>query len=492
MLCLRSGEFLKILLAETGERTEIFRRVFDTEVFNRITMQLYDKQKEAKEELQGLKIEFATISSNVDLEEKIEAKDINELVIYQILEELKQKVDKNKEEFSHLEKETKILEKEFQKQEVVFQKKWNTKMEVEKLQKESNALEEKFQILLEEEQKSKQDSQHLKSMYENWKRYEIFDKKNQDLKNRMQKLVEILKDQAEHEKQSKEYLIKEKEYQSANADYLQKEDEFFREQAGILAVKLEEGKPCPVCGSKEHPKPASKSKSVLSKEELDDYKNTLENKQKSIALLKEKLAAIHSKIDTLLKELAITEDAEKEKKQLEIEIDTNQSQGDEISQSLQESYFAITGKKMDFSHFALDSFQEEVQQKISEVKETITKIKTLKEEKSKEIKTKSKSIEKIDFDKIEEEQRQKRKELEEKQKMTSEFHRHLENHKTALEKLEKLAEKLIRIMKEYSILDELYRTASRNFTSEKPELTLNSIYKSIILIWLFKKLIKGL
>ena len=483
---------MKILLAETSERTEIFRRVFDTEIFNRITMKLYDKQKEIKDELQELRVEFATISSHADVEEKIEAKDINELVICQIVEKLKQKVSHNREKFTNLEKETKTFEKEFQKQEVVFQEKWNTKMEMEKLQKENKLLEEKFQTLLEEEQKCQQDSQQLKSMHENWKRYEIFNQKNQELKNRMQRLIEILKEQEEYEKASKEYLIKEKEYQLANADYLQKEDTFFREQAGILAVKLEEGMPCPVCGSKEHPHPASKSKSVLSKEELDAYKSTLENKQKNITSLKEKLAAVNSKINTLLKELAITEDIEKEKKQLEMEIDTNQSHCDEISQNLKESYFAITEKKMDFSHFAFDSFQEEVQLKISEVRENMTKIKTLKEEKSKEIKTKNKLVEKIDFEKIEEEQRQKKKELEEKRKITSEFHRHWENHKTALEKLEKLAEKLIRIMKEYSILDELYRTASRNSTSEKQGLILNNTYKSIILIWLFKKRIKDL
>ena len=430
-------------------------------------MRLYDKQKESKEKLQELKVEFATISSNVNLEEKLDAKDINELAIHQTLESLNQKVNKDKKEFSGIEKETKSFEVKFQKQEMNFKEKWNVKNEIERLQKEKNSLEEKLCALLKEEDKSQNYSQQLKSMHENWNHYEEFHKKNQDLNIRMQKLTEIIADKQEYEQLSQEYLIKEDEYQLANKDYLQKEDEFFREQAGILAVKLKEGKPCPVCGSTEHPKPASKSESVLTKEELDKCKNTLGEKKKKLDLLKEKIATIHSKINTLVKELNIPEEVEREIAALQIEIGTNQLKCDEASQKIKEDYSSITGKKLDFNHFNLLLFQEEVQLKIDEVKENITKVKTLTEEKSKEIQNKSKSIEKVDFEKIEEEQRQRKKELEEKRKMTAEFQRHLENDKVALKRLHELEEKLVKTIKDYSVLDELYRTASRNFTSEE-------------------------
>lgn len=43
---------------------------------------------------------------------------------------------------------------------------------------------------------------------------------------------------------------------------------FYSAQAGILAEKLEEGKPCPVCGSTHHPVKAQKAKDVPSEEEL--------------------------------------------------------------------------------------------------------------------------------------------------------------------------------------------------------------------------------
>ena len=43
---------------------------------------------------------------------------------------------------------------------------------------------------------------------------------------------------------------------------------FYSAQAGILAEKLEEGKPCPVCGSTRHPVKAQKAQDVPSEEEL--------------------------------------------------------------------------------------------------------------------------------------------------------------------------------------------------------------------------------
>ena len=47
---------------------------------------------------------------------------------------------------------------------------------------------------------------------------------------------------------------------------------FLDEQAGILAEKLQDGQPCPVCGSIEHPSPAVKSEHAPSEAEVDQAK----------------------------------------------------------------------------------------------------------------------------------------------------------------------------------------------------------------------------
>lgn len=51
---------------------------------------------------------------------------------------------------------------------------------------------------------------------------------------------------------------------------------FMEEQAGILAQKLEENKPCPVCGSMTHPAPAALSESAVSEAEVRTAKSRRE------------------------------------------------------------------------------------------------------------------------------------------------------------------------------------------------------------------------
>ena len=56
-----------------------------------------------------------------------------------------------------------------------------------------------------------------------------------------------------------DYAKTTKDYEIANAEYEELRRRFLNAQAGFLAEKLEPGKPCPVCGSTEHPHPHQKS-----------------------------------------------------------------------------------------------------------------------------------------------------------------------------------------------------------------------------------------
>lgn len=75
-----------------------------------------------------------------------------------------------------------------------------------------------------------------------------------------------------HELQE-EYLQAERNYKETNSTYLGKEALFLREQAGIIASTLEEGQPCPVCGSKDHPQKALLTVKAPSAEELKTEKS---------------------------------------------------------------------------------------------------------------------------------------------------------------------------------------------------------------------------
>ena len=66
-------------------------------------------------------------------------------------------------------------------------------------------------------------------------------------------------------------------YNHSKEAYQSAEDKFNAAQAGILASKLIEGSPCPVCGSIHHPQIAALSNDVPSETEIKNLKNTMES-----------------------------------------------------------------------------------------------------------------------------------------------------------------------------------------------------------------------
>lgn len=432
---LAQGEFLKILFAESKDRTEIFRRIFDTDIYNQIAKRLADKTRIAKAELEQLKDYFAINSSNIvwkDGIQSVQPKDVNELFIQEILEKLQQEIKINSEQFEKCQEQISKQSDENSKieKEIMAQKDKNDKIyRCQKLQEEQKVLQEKQEdikqkeiliqksqeiinkILPKEDKKKeleKEISQKQKVLQDIFEKIELGKKKEEkfkqilelieiikvqfqkyselkdgktELEDKIKKLQVIIKEQENKKIASENAQKLEVEWEKLSTEVLEKEKEFFKEQAGILAEKLKENEPCPVCGSLHHPNLAIKSKSVLTKEELDNLKEKEEKSRKILTDATNKVTEINSKIETLIKEFGEKPDVELyNKKYAEISEELEKAYN-----QLNDNYKQIMLKDIVIESFEYDIFKEKITNKISKEREEFLKLQTQQEENKKQI-----------------------------------------------------------------------------------------------------------
>lgn len=432
---LAQGEFLKILFAESKDRTEIFRRIFDTDIYNQIAKRLADKTRIAKAELEQLKDYFAINSSNIvwkDGIQSVQPKDVNELFIQEILEKLQQEIKINSEQFEKCQEQISKQSDENSKmeKEITAQKDKNDKIDrCQKLQEEQKVLQEKQvdikqkEILIQKSQEiinkilpkedkkkelEKEISQKQKVLQDISEKIELGKKKEEkfkqilelieiikvqfqkyselkdvktELEDKIKKLQVIIKEQENKKIASENAQKLEAEWEKLSTEVLEKEKEFFREQAGILAEKLKENEPCPVCGSLHHPNLAIKSTSVLTKEELDNLKEKEEKSRKTLTDATNKVTEINSKIETLIKEFGEKPDVELyNKKYAEISEELEKAYN-----QLNDNYKKIMLKDIVIESFEYDIFKEKITNKISKEREEFLKLQTQQEENKKQI-----------------------------------------------------------------------------------------------------------
>ena len=82
-------------------------------------------------------------------------------------------------------------------------------------------------------------------------------------------LKDLEKRQKKLERQKKQISDLLKASKQADEDYTAAKEGYYRSQAGLLAAELEDGKPCPVCGSLSHPQPAQLTDESVTREELE-------------------------------------------------------------------------------------------------------------------------------------------------------------------------------------------------------------------------------
>ena len=373
------GEFLKLLLADTKKRSEIFREIFGTRKYQALqdalksrSGKLHDEYDEISrsigqylegvlcpkehvhfEEFEKLKAEKEFASSN-HLREMLEelCGDLNGRV--KELDKALKKTDKELEQNSHRlgiyksvkqgEENLKQTEKRREEISVKLSECRAVLAEQEKKEPERKALaaeiavkreklkdfEELDKLVKEHREKEKQLQESKKEIGKEEKALEKLEEEKRSgqeqkalLGNPMEKyakaegerekflrLLEAFEEYGKNCEQiaalQKDEAAAQKQYKKAAEDMGKKlayanelERAFLDGQAGVLAAGLKQGEPCPVCGSTEHPKPASSHKEIPGQEGVEQAREEGENARKEATALSEQVKEIAGRRKTL-------------------------------------------------------------------------------------------------------------------------------------------------------------------------------------------------
>jgi len=124
-----------------------------------------------------------------------------------------------------------------------------------------------------------------------------------ECKKRDQFQRSMVSTKANHDQAVKDYEDNLADWERAKKETIALEMRWHAGQANLLAQQLENGQPCPVCGSAEHPAPAHGEDSLVNKEDVDSIRAKENQKLKVVEKRKEVLADIASELEVLKSQL---------------------------------------------------------------------------------------------------------------------------------------------------------------------------------------------
>ncbi len=323
------GEFARLLVAPPKEKTQIFREIFDTGIYERFTQELgarsrasYGKiavqKNKLEEDVRLLAVDFDRTAWSEEQKEEFrqltEAENWNYEGIAACLEKMGGIAALNAEEskkgyakadkrIGKLSAEIAVVEEENQR----IRQFIKTKEEREQLEAAAPVWQEKQEC-------------YTRAMNAGW--VESSEEKLKQLTGQLERMVEerekvLCRQIAETESrlnQGREnYLLQEKQYHIAEEAYESAERRRRLDAIGLAAEGLEEGKPCPVCGSVHHPNPAVlDSGERMTEAHLKELKNTVAAENKKLSGLFEDTVAERARLEGLRERERLSKEQEKQ------------------------------------------------------------------------------------------------------------------------------------------------------------------------------------
>ncbi len=369
------GEFARLLTASPKEKTAIFRDIFGTGIYENFTRLLRERAKnlygdvqEQKHKLEeDIRLLLSGENGPVDSVSTDTLKELTSAEYWKydaILEELKLLLKQAKKEERALEKESKRLQekKDALTAEITQKELANKQMEnlesaqkkLQVLETKKDSMEEKGRLLVrarsaasiepfrlkvknaqkllqEKEQALQNTEQRKQQLCAEQVALRFFEEKQVLFQNYLEKKRALESTLSEEKKTesivakafsewetAKEAFAKAESVREVKREKYEEAEKAYRHAVvGIAAKLLQEGEPCPVCGSREHPKPAKAEAGVLSEEELKKLKTELEKADKEMVACQEKAVMMRTRAEEQKNGLQKLQD---QKQELQIQL----------------------------------------------------------------------------------------------------------------------------------------------------------------------------
>lgn len=346
------GEFAKLLTETPAEKIKILRKLFGTTVVEQFAQQLRAKANSLYKEVQeyrnrmdeDVKLfqeereEWRTLADNPDR---------NYDMVYSCLETLLAEYQEQKKAadkaFEHAEKEEqriagkraelqrareasekrrskeKLLHTRTEQKEIYAEKEKEAEqirrsrlvepffIRLKSGKEQAEKLEQKKENLRKEKERLKKQKQKNKFYYENREPISALlslEKERTVQEEKLQKAFERLQSvQKEHERLKTAYLQAESSMKECREQLEQAEAAYRRSAIGITVKMLQEGKPCPVCGSLEHPCPAEGGEDSVDEAVLKKLRKKYDTEQGKMFVVHEEAVKKQAELTTAEEEM---------------------------------------------------------------------------------------------------------------------------------------------------------------------------------------------